>query len=123
MTARKKTILIVDDSPIILDRLSMKLQKLESAGAIHAARTYADALQLLGSAEIDIAVFDIHLEDKSGIDLLRATRQRHPGVVVIMLTNQASEQVETTCRKLGAAHFLDKSKDFGRIPDIIASIA
>jgi DNA-binding NarL/FixJ family response regulator len=122
MTVRKKTILVVDDSIIILDRLTVKLQKLECAGAIHSTRTYAGALQLLGSGHIDIAVFDIHLEDKSGIDLLRITQEQYPNVVVIMLTNQANEQVEMMCKKLGAAWFLDKSKDFISIPQIISSI-
>lgn len=122
MTVSKKTILVVDDSAIILDRLTVKLQKLECAGAIYSTRTYAGALQLLGSEHIDIAVFDIHLEDKSGIDLLRITQEQYPEVVVIMLTNQANEQVEMMCKKLGASWFLDKSKDFISIPRIISSI-
>ncbi|MBS1566429.1 MAG: response regulator [Bacteroidetes bacterium] len=123
MTVRKKTILVVDDSPIILDRLSVKLRKLESAGSIHTANTYAGALEVLDKEpQIDIAVFDIHLEDKNGIDLLRVTRERYPHITVIMLTNQANEQVELRCRNLGASWFLDKSKDFTSIPQIISSI-
>jgi len=123
MTERKKTILIVDDSRLILDRLVVTLQKLKNTGPVHSTRTYAGALQLLESEPIDIAVFDIHLEDRSGIDLLRVTREHHPSVVVIMLTNQANEQVEMTCKKLGAAWFLDKSNDFANILEIISSIA
>jgi len=123
MTERKKTILIVDDSLPILNRLVATLGKLTNTGPIHSTRTYIGALQLLKSEPIDVAVFDIHLEDRSGIDLLKATREHHPNVVVIMLTNQANEQVEITCKKLGASWFLDKSKDFASILDIIASIA
>jgi len=123
MTTTKKTILLVDDSPLILDRLIIMLKKLECAGDIHSAQTFSDAVLLLGSVVIDIALFDIHLHDKSGIDLLRETQERHPAVVVIVLTNQADEQVEQTCRKLGARYFLDKSKDFAQVPHIISSLA
>src|SRR6266700_3417353 len=98
MQTNKKTILIVDDSAIILERLTSMLQKLENAGDILMAQTFTDALQCLGKATIDIALFDIHLKDKSGIDLLRITRERHPDIIVIMVTNQANEQVEVVCR-------------------------
>ncbi|HEY4150902.1 MAG TPA: response regulator [Chitinophagaceae bacterium] len=122
MQANRKTILIVDDSAIILDRLTILLQKLENSGEILAARTFTDALRLLSDTTIDIALFDIHLEDRSGIDLLRITREQHPRTVVIMVTNQANDQVETVCKELGATHFLDKSKDFFRIPQIISAL-
>jgi DNA-binding NarL/FixJ family response regulator len=122
MKTAKKTILLVDDSPLILDRLIMMLKKLDCAGDIHSAQTFSAAIQLLDTKTVDIALFDIHLHDKSGIDLLRETREQHPAVVVIVLTNQADEQVEQTCKKLGARYFLDKSKDFAQVPHIISSL-
>ncbi len=122
MKASKKTILIVDDSALILDRLASMLQKLDNAGSVFAAQTFTDALKLLGETAIDIALFDIHLQDKSGIDLLRITQERHPGTIVIIVTNQASEETELVCKKLGATHFLDKSKDFFRIPQLVAAL-
>jgi DNA-binding NarL/FixJ family response regulator len=122
MTAKKKTILVVDDSPVILERLVIKLQQLDNAGAILPAQTFEDALGLLRATSIDIAVFDIHLQDKSGIDLLRIVGNEYPGIVVIILTNQANDQIEMACKQLGAKHFLDKSKDFAQVPRIIAAI-
>ncbi len=112
----------MDDSLFILERLMKMLQKLGAANLILTASNYSDAQQILERTKIDIAILDIHLEARSGIDLLRMARELYPDTLVIMLTNQVSEQVAMECKKLGAAYFLDKSKDFARIPLICATL-
>ena len=118
----KKTILIVDDSLFILERLMKMLQKLGTANLILTASNYGDAQQILQQTKIDITILDIHLQARSGIDLLRMARELYPDTLVIMLTNQVSEQVAIECKKLGADYFLDKSKDFAKIPVIFGSL-
>jgi len=86
------------------------------------AQTFEDALRLLGATSIDIAVFDIHLQDKSGIDLLRIVGNEYPGIVVIILTNQQTTQIEMACKQLVQKHFLISPKILPRCPGIIAAI-
>jgi CheY-like chemotaxis protein len=118
----KKTILIVDDSPFIVERIMKLLNKLNSEYLIFSAQYLSDAQDILARTRFDIVLLDIHLQDRNGLELLRMVKGTYPDILVIMLTNQVSEQVILQCKKLGASFFLDKSKDFIKIPELFSSL-
>ncbi len=117
-----KTILLVDDSLIILDRINEIVEGTVKSCRILLARNISDALLILQHEKIDIAIIDIHLEKENGMDLLGLISNKYPGIAVIMCTNQVSLPVQTACRKLGARHFIDKSNEFELIAPIIDSL-
>jgi DNA-binding NarL/FixJ family response regulator len=41
----------------------------------------------------------------------------------VVLSNHSELQYRRACARAGAAHFLDKSTEFERVPGIIATIA
>ena len=122
MKADKKTILIVDDSALIVKRLIDMLHELNSFEWIKSADNYADAIQLISATSPEILLLDINLPDKSGIDILRISKEQNPSTKVIMITNQANDYYRKLCLRLGADYFIDKSKEFEQIADIIATI-
>ena len=122
METGKKTILIVDDSPLIVKRLIDMLNELENLEWIKKAGNYSEAVQLITDTEPNILLLDINLPDKSGIDILRITKENNPSTKVIMITNQANEYYRKLCMRLGADHFIDKTKEFEQIAEIIETI-
>jgi DNA-binding NarL/FixJ family response regulator len=64
-------------------------------------------------------LLDIHLPDKSGLELLKLLKQRYPELDIVMLTNHTSGNYRETCERFGASHFLDKSSEFETIPSVI----
>jgi DNA-binding NarL/FixJ family response regulator len=118
---KNKTILIVDDSNLIIERLTDMLNGLEHVDSISHALTVTTAIEILGQSTPDIILLDINLPDKSGIELLRIVKKRYPDITVVMLTNNANDYYRQLCLKLGADNFVDKSKDFDMIPNIIAA--
>jgi DNA-binding NarL/FixJ family response regulator len=122
MSPRKKTVLIVDDFPLIIERLIILLNNLENVGPVFRAGDFSQAIPMLSEYGPDISVLDIHLPDKNGIDLLRHIKKNHPEMIVIMLTNESSEFYRKLCHSLGADYFVDKSTEFDRIPAIISSM-
>lgn len=122
MIPPSKKILIVDDSLLILSRLVTLVEKSPVVESIFTARTCQEAIDILRSVHIDMALFDIHLPDKSGIELLRLTKGLFPDLCIIMFTNQSDPQVERTCLELGAQYFLDKSKDFPQLARLIDNL-
>jgi DNA-binding NarL/FixJ family response regulator len=120
MTADGKMILLFYDSPIIIARLQSYFEDLPNIGELKSAGSYAGALRRLSQRQPDILLLDIHLPDKSGIELLRYVRDAYPAVTVIMLSNQSSTHYRTLCQVLGAAHFIDKSTEFEELPAILA---
>lgn len=123
MDAGKKTILIIDDSPLIVKRLTDLLNELPNIEWIKQAGNYDEGLQSIKDSNPDIVLLDINLPDKSGIDLLRFCREENIPLKIVIITNQANEFYRKLCIKLGADYFIDKSKDFEQITQVIAAIA
>jgi DNA-binding NarL/FixJ family response regulator len=117
-----KTLLIVDDSLLIIERLIDALKDHETVKKILTASNYPEAVEVLSKTETDIVLLDIQLLGKNGIDLLKFIVKEYPGINVIMCSNLASDSYIKLCRKIGARHFVDKSKDFEQIPGLLASI-
>jgi two-component system, NarL family, response regulator DevR len=101
-------VFVVEDSPSIRDLIRMSV---EDAGGmiIGEAATQQEAITLIGVLNPDVVVIDLRLPDGNGIEVTRAVKQTHPGITMIVLTNQARHQVEQACLDAGADHFFEKS--------------
>lgn len=117
----KKTVLIVDDSNLVVERLTEMLKELKDVDNIYSAGSFTDAIRILQCTLPDILLLDINLPDTSGIELLRMVKNNYPAIMVTMVSNQSDNYYKELCRKLGADHFVDKSKSFDIIPDIISA--
>ncbi|MFI5193450.1 MAG: response regulator [Chitinophagales bacterium] len=115
-----KKVLLVDDSPLIVERLMSMLQDLKIQ-SLFCCGTVFEAKQFLNHLIPDILVLDINLGDGSGIDLLEMAKIKRPETLVIMLTNQSGTYYRKLCKTLGADYFLDKSTDFEMVPEIISN--
>jgi two-component system chemotaxis response regulator CheY len=122
MNTPRKSILIVDDSMLIVDRLQQMLKGSEITGSINHAGDYDTALSLLAQIRPEIVLLDINLPGKSGLSILKYIKDNYPSSIVIMITNQADDYYRKICTRMGADHFVDKSKDFEQIPLIISSL-
>lgn len=122
MQYKKKMVLIIDDSYLIIERLTDMLRELEAIGDITHALSGMDAMEILESRTPDVILLDINLPDTNGVELLRIIKEKYPGIIIIMLTNQANDYYRQLCMKMGADYFADKSEDFELIPGIISSL-
>jgi DNA-binding NarL/FixJ family response regulator len=117
-----KILLIVDNSSLIIERLIGILKEADSIEKIFAATDYAGAINMMESEKTDIVLLDIQLPGKNGIELLKYIVKHYPGTKVVMLSNLVSDYYQRLCREIGAVHFIDKSKDFDLIPEIVTSM-
>jgi DNA-binding NarL/FixJ family response regulator len=120
MTKEKKIVLVVDDSTLILERIIPLLEEINNIQRVVTANNFREAVKLISEIGPDMVLLDIHLPDKSGIELLRTIRQKHKGTIVLMITNHASEYYRDICKALGAKYFFDKSADFDLITEAIS---
>lgn len=118
---KEKTILVVDDYTLIVDRLTALLRELDGVRDVLAAYSYAECVDILVHSKPDIALLDIHLPDRSGIELLDFIKSYHPSIGVIMISNQSNPHYRALCLDKGADYFVDKSNDFELLPALIAS--
>ena len=121
MKTKRYKILVVDDALIIVERVSEILKELECIEFVSKASNYAEAVALLALEKYDVALLDINLPGKNGIELLSFIKENYPGIKTIMLTNQSNEYYRNLCEKLGTDHFIDKSSEFEKIPHLISN--
>lgn len=98
-------VLLVDDEPSI--RLTMA-EFLRRAGYEVFAAADSETAFLYGNAGMDVAVVDINLPGRSGIELLDEINSRDPYVPVIMITGEPNLSVIPDIVRAGAYDFLAK---------------
>ena len=118
----KKTVLIVDNSLLIIDRLMGMLKEVASVTKIFTATNFNEAVDILKINKTDIVLLDIQLPGENGIKVLKYIVKTYPGTKVVMLSNLVSKYYQQLCKKEGAVNFIDKSKDFDLIPEIVAAL-
>jgi len=118
-----RTLLIVDSSSFIVERLVIMLKEVTVVKKIFTATNYHSALEILNKEHADIVLLDIQLPDKNGIDLLKHIIYHFSNTKVIVLSNLVSDFYQKLCKTAGAYHFIDKSRDFDKIPEVINSVS
>lgn len=116
-------ILIVDDSPLIRDRLDQAISPIESITSIDHASNGREALILFWYMQPDIVILDIAMPKKSGIDVLDTIKHKRPATKVIILTNYPSDQFRKICSGLGADYFFNKAEDFHEVPRVLKELS
>lgn len=120
------SIVTVDDSPIVSQRIEAMLKDMVHVNFLGNARNTKTALQLISRHLPDVVILDIYLQDDmpevNGINLLITLRKKYPQMKIIMLTNLVEPQYRNTCIAFGANYFLDKSIDFDSVPGILNEI-
>jgi DNA-binding NarL/FixJ family response regulator len=116
-------VFLVEDSPLLRDRLQAMLAAIPGVHPIGHADEPAAALEGILASSADAVVLDIQLAKGSGFDVLRALSSRAPHVAVYMLTNFASDAYRRAAERLGARGFFDKSTEFERLRQALAARA
>lgn len=118
----KKSILIIDSSLLISNRLISLLKEKMPANEMYTATDNKKAVTRLQQVRIDIVILDIKLAGKNDFELMKFIKENYPGIKVIILSNLVSKYYQQLCKSLGAFMFMDKSKEFDLVPEVISSI-
>ena len=103
-------VLLVDDEAHFVETLAKRLSKRDLT--ILKAFSGAEALQKLDKdSDIDIVVLDVKMPGMNGIETLKAIRNLHPLVEVIMLTGHATVESAIEGMRWGALDYLMKPCD------------
>jgi len=110
---------IVEDSIPVRERLVRTLEGLEGLDIVGTAEDVTAAIAGLETTPPDALILDLQLPSGSGLQVLRAVREKLPAMRVIVMTNFAAEPYRKAAMAAGAEIFLDKSAEFGRVRDIL----
>lgn len=113
-----QAVLFVDDEPAVLDGLRRALHHAPFRTLF--AQSAFQALELVDSGGVDIVVADEMMPGMSGSEFLAIVRKRHPHIIRIILSGQASMERVIAAINAGQIHrFLTKPMDTGQLRDIL----
>jgi DNA-binding NtrC family response regulator len=110
--------MIVDDEPIVGERLKATLHK-----DGHAVETFTDpaaALARLADKPFDIVVCDIRMGEIDGIEVMTRVLRDAPRTKVVMITGYATLELARESLTKGAFDFIAKPFKLGEIRKTIA---
>ena len=111
--------LIVEDNPLIGEKILIASKKIYPSRNIQLTQTLHEAISFLKETDVDIVTLDLSLPDGNGIELLKWFRENNklPKVYVF----STSLELKRTCLRYGAQNFFDKSSDFEKLIDTISN--
>jgi len=118
----KVSVLIVEDSTVVRQRLRSMLIESGRVGVIAEADTEADAVRHLETSEPDMAIVDLRLRSGSGLGVLKTLKARRPACLAVVLTSLILTDLRDACLEAGAAFVLRKSEDFEYINELLSIV-
>ena len=115
-------VLIIDDEAEIRESLQTLLEM--EGYDVETAVDGQDGLLHLGERPFDLALLDLALPDRNGMEVLQEIRARDPQLSVIMITAYGTVENAVVAMQAGAANFIQKPWDNEKLlADVRAAVA
>jgi len=115
-------VLIVDDSPIVRERLVDLLSELTGVELVGQAEDGMQGFEQVVKLKPDVAIVDVRMPRRTGLDLLRYVSKNPDAPRVIVLTNYPTPENREKCFDLGADFFFDKSSEIEKVVDVLKDL-
>jgi DNA-binding NtrC family response regulator len=116
--AANKDVMVLDDEPIVGDRLRPALEK--EGFRVEVFTDSSAAIDRLKDKVFAVLVTDVKMRGPSGMDVLRFIRERAPGTRVIVITGYATIETSHEADALGAVHFIAKPFKLKELVKLVA---
>ena len=112
---KQRSVLLVDDEPIILKSLSRELTSDDRKLNVALAANGAEAIAKINSNSFDLVVTDLLMSGIDGFQVLKAAKRKDVHTMAIILTGYADLDSSIDTLRLGADDFLQKPCNTGEL--------
>jgi DNA-binding NarL/FixJ family response regulator len=112
-------VLVVDDSPAVLNSLCAWLDSQPRLHVIGVAGNGQDAINAARISHPDLILLDLEMPVMSGLHAAEALQRELPEIKVVIISTHASEMWSETSLKCGAAAFLPKQRIPQELPPLV----
>ena len=120
---KKIKLLIVDDHQLVLDGLKTLIKDVPGFVLAGEANSGDDALRLARSCQFDIALMDIEMSGKNGIETTRELLREYPKAKILALTMYNEKGIINKVMEAGASGYVLKNVNKAELIDAIKKIA
>ena len=106
----KRRVILVDDHPIVRERLAELINRESDLIACGEAEDGPGALTAIESSNPDVAIVDISLKDTYGIELIKQIKERWPDLPVLVLSMHDESMYGERALRAGAKGYLNKQE-------------
>ncbi|MDF1825190.1 MAG: response regulator transcription factor [Verrucomicrobiales bacterium] len=115
-SAKISRVFIVDDHPIMRFGLSQLIQSIDGVEVAGEAGTATEALHFLDqSLNVDLAIVDVSLPDRSGLELIKDLRVLHEEIKCLVISSHDEEIYAERVLRAGGRGYMMKD----RAPDLL----
>lgn len=117
----KKKVLLLDDEPIVAERVKSSLEI--SGYYVDSFISSKDAIDKLKKMKYDILITDLKMSSPDGMEVLQIAKQIQPDIKAVVITGFATNQTAETAREIGAVEFIAKPFKLSQLKKILNVIS
>lgn len=118
----KRSILIVDDHPIMREGISQIINNQSDLYVISEAESGHEALKVLSEVKPDLAIIDISLKGMNGLELTKEITRNFKGIPILILSMHPEKFYAERAIKSGAMGYLQKHEPSSMVIEAIHKI-
>jgi len=115
-----KRVLVLDDEPIVGDRLKPALEKL--GFQVEAFTESQAAVQRILEERFDVLVTDLKMQRPDGLEVMDFVRENSPSTKVVIITGFATVDTAVQTMKGGAVDFIAKPFKIRELCDLVVKL-
>lgn len=121
-SVKKRSVMLVDDHPIVRQGLAELINQEPDLHVTAQAPSAAAALIALDESTPDVAIVDISLEDRSGIELIKDLRARKPDLPILALSMHDEALYAERALRAGAKGYIMKQEATDQVMTAIRKV-
>lgn len=116
-------VLLVDDHAIVRNGVSLMLGTAADICVVAQAASFDDATERIASEQFDVALIDIAMPGKSGLQLLKTLRLARPRMALVILSHYSEDIYGLRALRLGASGYLTKDVSADVLVQVVRKVA
>ena len=111
----EKTVLLVDDDPMILAALKNTLKKYEDDFSVFVADDGLSAVDIIKEKPVSLVVTDLKMPRMDGLSLLSYILENKPSTPCIVMTAYSTKELEASAKEGGALGYIEKPLNYSKL--------
>ena len=115
-------VFIVDDHPLVRESLASLIARQDDLVVCGEAASASAALAAIGAAKPDVAIVDISMDGRSGLELIRDLKMMHPKLAILVLSMHDEQVYAERALRAGARGYLMKREATKKVIEAIRRV-